>query len=502
MSSSEIFKSLERIKKLSEESRGLQIKDLINSTRLKRLSVHNDLVSYDYSKQRITQKTLDNLFLLPDLIDLKNKIKSLSTGDFMNNSEKRRVEHLLLRNTLATKEVDEGHATIIREQMKFKDFVVNLTSSQPKIKSIVSIGIGGSRLGPDMLSEAFSKNNNINIYYSSSYDLIELKNILSLCDPKSTLIFTLSKSFKTPEVIDNSLYAREWMEKELGSKARNNIYGVSSNSKEMTFHGIPKSNQFSISNSIGGRFSIWSSISISAAIDIGWKDFSDFLLGASMADKHFLNNPWEENIPVIMALMNLWNTNGLNINNLGIFVYDFRIRSLPKYLSQLGMESNGKSYNSNNNVSPFHTSPLIWGSYGPEAQHSVFQWIQQGTYESACDFIGIKDDENIEQHNASNFALFSQIMAISLGEDNKEPYKSIKGNNPISLFQLQELSPKNLGYLLACYENKVFVEGLLLGIDSFDQWGVELGKKLYKKYQDDPSLLQSYFHESLLKKKK
>jgi glucose-6-phosphate isomerase len=244
----------------------------------------------------------------------------------------------------------------------------------------------------------------------------------------------------------------------------------------MTEFGIQDANQFEILDSIGGRYSIWSSISLPAIVDMGWQGFEEFLEGAHEADKHFITQPWNANIPVLMALFSAWNLNGLGINNLGIFSYEYKIRSLTKYLAQMGMESNGKTYNSDNRKTEFHTCPLIWGGYGPDAQHSVFQWLYQGTGYSACDFIGVKEENNL---TSSHQMLLAQITALSIGNDNEElNYKSVEGNNPISLLQLNSSSPKSLGYLLATYEHKIFVESRIYDINPFDQWGVQLGKNL------------------------
>ena len=229
---------------------------------------------------------------------------------------------------------------------------------------------------------------------------------------------------------------------------------------------------------------------------MGWKGFEEFLEGAYESDKHFVNNPWDQNTPVLMALLSTWNLNGLSINNLGIFSYEFKIRSLTKYLAQMGMESNGKTPNSDNNKKEFHTCPLIWGGYGPDAQHSVFQWLLQGTEYSACDFIGVKEEKGISN---SYQMLLAQITALSIGDDNKElNYKSVEGNSPISLLQLNDLNPKSLGYLLATYEHKVFVESRIYDINPFDQWGVQLGKQLTIRSNEEKDFMSKYFPKEFL----
>jgi glucose-6-phosphate isomerase len=261
----------------------------------------------------------------------------------------------------------------------------------------------------------------------------------------------------------------------------------------MTEFGIKDTNQFEVLDSVGGRYSIWSSISLPAIVDMGWKGFEEFLEGAYEADKHFRNYPWDQNIPVLMALLSVWNLNGLRVNNLGIFSYDFKIRSLTKYLAQMGMESNGKTHDSNNKKIDFYTCPLIWGGYGPEAQHSVFQWLYQGVGHSACDFIGVKEEKGISN---SYQMLLAQITALSIGESNEElNYKSVEGNNPISLLQLNDLNPKSIGYLLATYEHKTFVESRIYDINAFDQWGVQLGKELTIKSKESSNFFIDFFNK-------
>jgi glucose-6-phosphate isomerase len=286
------------------------------------------------------------------------------------------------------------------------------------------------------------------------------------------------------------------LESLVGDYCWDQIIGISSNKEAMTEFGIKDTNQFEILDSVGGRYSIWSSISLPAIVDMGWKSFEEFLEGAYEADKHFRNNSWDQNIPVLMALFSVWNLNGLSINNLGIFSYDFKIRSLTKYLAQMGMESNGKTYNVDNKRSDFSTCPLMWGGYGPDAQHSVFQWLLQGTDYSACDFIGVKEKKI---RSDSYQMLLAQITALSIGESNKKlNYKSVEGNNPISLLQLNDLGPKSIGYLLATYEHKTFVESRIYDINPFDQWGVQLGKKLTIRSNQEKDFMGKYFYKEFL----
>ncbi len=391
MEGNQSTKILEFIKILAHNNLGLQIKDVLDERRLDEFHVKTDYLSYDYSKQRITKEVLGELLEIPEKINLKKSIVDISKGEFLNPTEDRNVSHMLYRDLSNSKNSHELKE-ISNQREELSNFIKTIQEvSDSHVDTIISISIGGSRLGPELLSEAYTNPySKIKVYYCSSYDFIELENVMSIRNPARTLVVISSKSFNTPEVIENANKAKDWLESLVGENCWDQIFGISSNMEGMTEFGIEDANQFEILDSVGGRYSIWSSISLPAIVDMGWKGFEEFLEGAYEADKHFRNNPWDKNIPALMALFSVWNLNGLSINNLGIFSYDYKIRSLTKYLAQMGMESNGKTYNSDDNKTEFRTCPLIWGGYGPDAQHSVFQWLLQGTDYSACDFIGVK----------------------------------------------------------------------------------------------------------------
>ena len=488
---------LESIKILASKNLDLHISNILNKKRLDEFNIKTDHLSYDYSKQRITKEALDELLRIPERINLKKSISDLSMGKFLNPTEDRNVSHMLYRD-LSGSEDTQDFKEISNQRNKLSNFIKTIQgASESYIDTIISISIGGSRLGPELLSQVYGNPySKIKVHYCSSYDFIELENVMSARNPARTVVVISSKSFNTPEVIENANKAKDWLEGLVGEHCWDQIIGISSNKDGMTEFGIQEVNQFEILDSIGGRYSIWSSISLPAIVDMGWKGFEEFLEGAYEADKHFRNNPWDQNIPVLMALFSVWNLNGLSINNLGIFSYDYKIRSLTKYLAQMGMESNGKTNDSDNNKTKFSTCPLIWGGYGPDAQHSVFQWLLQGTDYSACDFIGVKEEKGISD---SYQMLLAQITALSVGETNKElNYKSVEGNNPTSLLQLNDLSPASLGYLLAFYEHKVFVESRIYDINSFDQWGVQLGKKLTIRSSEEKDFMRKYFYKEFL----
>lgn len=488
-----ILKSLKDIRNSNSD---LSIKNNSSDPDNNKRIISTDLLTYDFSKQRVNSEILDYLLTIPDQLDLKGSIESLSLGKFINPSENKSVSHMLYRNI----KDPQRNKLIKAEEKKARTFINQFSVKKSHIKDIISIGIGGSRTGPELLSEFFYEGlNKINLHFCSSYDLLELKTTLKKCRADQTLVFVSSKSFKTIEIIENMNYVNSWLKDSLGVNHKDHLYGISSNSSAMKEFGIKEENQFLILDSLGGRFSIWSPISLPAFINSGEEKYREFLKGAREADENFLKSTWDKNIPVLMSLLSFWNTNGLSINNLGIFTYNYKLRSLTKYLAQLGMESNGKTFNFNNKKSLFYTSPLIWGGYGPEAQHSVFQWLMQGTESSACDFIGV--NTNNKELKTSQEMLLAQVISLTLGENSKdEKYKSIEGNNPTSILQLNNLSIRSIGFLIALYEHKVFADSIIFGIDAFDQWGVQLGKDLMRKSRERDGFLDKYFHKDLLPK--
>ncbi len=457
-------------------------------------NIKTNLLNFDYSKQRITQEVLNALFEIPDKLNIRNSLSQLIDGSFENVSEKRNVSHTIYRSSLGI----EGFESIPKEKEKMEQFLKELRNNA-NVKNIICLSIGGSRLGPELLCEFQSSLKEKKVYFCSSLDLIELKEALNLCKQEDTIVFVSSKSFQTSEILKNLDYVRSWFDELPEKKFTQQVYGISSDAKEMSRQGISINNQFSIPDSLGGRFSIWSSISLPAFMNASFNDYLDFLDGAYLADQHALTCPWNENISAVMALLSVWNTTSLKINNHGIFTYNYRLRSLPKYISQLSMESNGKTVNFLNEKSPFCTSPLIWGGYGIDAQHSTFQWLMQGKTETSCDFIGV--NQKLRDYLYSHNMLLAQVIAMSHGEvDDVSPYKSIKGNNPCSIILLNSLDYRSLGFLIALYEHKTFIESLILGIDPFDQWGVQLGKKLASSSEQNQDFFSKYFESDLLPK--
>ncbi|MEC7929388.1 MAG: hypothetical protein VX169_03645 [Pseudomonadota bacterium] len=456
--------------------------------------IKTQLVNYDFSKQKINNEAFEYLLQIPDLIELRHSLRKLLDGEIQNPSENKKVTHTLYRD----KNPKDKCELISNEREKIKLFLKKNSENQV-YKNLICLGIGGSRLGPQLLNEFLALSGPIKVYFCSSYDLLELKGILKNCKQSETILFASSKSFETSEILKNLEHAKSWFKKDQNINFQEHFFGISSNQTAMFANGIKESNQFRLLDSLGGRFSLWSSISLPALVNSDYQSYLELLEGANLADELTLNSQWKNNIAVIMALFSIWNTNSLNINNHGIFTYNFRLRSLTNYLAQLSMESNGKSLNFRSEISPFLTSPLIWGGYGIECQHSTFQWMMQGKTHTACDFIGVNDQDN--ESMESQKILLSQVLAMSFGkEDVENPYKSVKGNNPCSILQLNQLNLKSLGFLLALYEHKIFVEALILGVDPFDQWGVQLGKNLLLSSNKDNKFLKNYFSSDIVPK--
>ncbi len=492
---SEIRKKIfNKISSLGKDIKNIHISELQNHKDPEKRVIRTDLLYFDYSKQRINEEAIDYLLEIPNLINLRDSLDRLFKGNVHNLSEDRTVSHTLYRDKIS----NEKFELIFTEKKRIKSFLEQNTKKL-NLKNLICLSIGGSRLGPELLNEFQALDGPVNIYFCSSYDLLELSDALRNCNQSETIIFASSKSFETSEILKNLDYVKSWYGEKPDIDFYEHLYAISANVSSMNAYGIKKSNQFQVLDSLGGRFSIWSSISLPAFINSNFDSYLELLEGARLADEHTKEASWESNIPVIMALLSVWNTSSLCINNHGIFSYNFRLRSLTRYISQLSMESNGKSINFESKESHFLTSPLIWGGYGIESQHSTFQWLMQGKTETSCDFIGFINEKS--ETDDSYEVLLSQVLAMTQGKEDKEsPYKSVKGNNPCSILKLKSIDLKSLGFLLALYEHKVFIEASILGIDPFDQWGVQLAKKFALEAKSNKKLLEDNFSSSLLPK--
>ncbi|HEY4651090.1 MAG TPA: glucose-6-phosphate isomerase [Pontibacter sp.] len=480
--------------------------------RFQKLSVQLDGVLYDFSKNRITEETLDLLVALAEEMEVSAAIESMFTGEKINVTEDRAVLHTALRNFTDRELLVDGENVLeevraVQQQMKtFCDKIHNgeLTGYTGKpFRHIVNIGIGGSHLGPQMVCEALKsyQQPNLEVHFISNVDGTDAAEVLKKLDPETTLFIVASKTFTTKETITNAHTARSWFLEKAVEEAHisKHFVALSTNTAEVAKFGISPENTFRFWDWVGGRFSLWSAIGLSIACAVGYKHFEELLRGAEAMDKHFRTAPLRRNVPVLMALLGIWYTNFFNCQTHAVLPYDQYMRLLPEFLQQLMMESNGKSTDRNGNPVTYQTQPVVWGAAGTNSQHSFFQLIHQGTVLIPCDFIAAARSNNpIGEHQPlllSNF--FAQTEALMQGKSADEvrqeleqkdmapdaleallPHKLFEGNKPSTSIMLPQLTPYTLGSLLAMYEHKTFVQGVIWNIYSFDQWGVELGKQL------------------------
>jgi glucose-6-phosphate isomerase len=474
----------------------------------------NDIL-LDYSKNNINSATIAGLINLAKESNLKDWIEKQFSGEKINFTEKRAVLHTALRNMDKHQVKSDGwmvspKVTAVLQQMKnFSDSVHSgewKGCTGERITDIVNIGIGGSDLGPMMVCEALKPYavNGMNVHFVSNVDGTHISETLKKLNPAKTLFIIASKTFTTQETLTNAITAKKWFLKKIATKESDiekHFVALSTNEKAVTEFGIAPENMFVFWDWVGGRYSLWSSIGLSISLFIGYYNFEQLLTGAFEMDEHFRNEPFESNIPVILALLGIWYNNFFNSRTYGIIPYDQYLDKLPDYLQQLDMESNGKYVDRDGNIVDYKTGPVIWGRAGTNAQHSFFQLIHQGTQIIPCDFLAPLESNNpIGDHHKillSNF--FAQTEALMKGKTKSEaeielknsglsdyeisellPHKVFNGNRPTNTILFKKLDPKTLGSLIAMYEQKVFVQGIIWRINSFDQWGVELGKQLAK----------------------
>ncbi|WP_299802171.1 glucose-6-phosphate isomerase [uncultured Shewanella sp.] len=466
----------------------------------------------DFSKNRASQETMSLLFNLAKDSQLESKIKAMFAGQAINNTEHRAVLHTALRAP-ANKVINVDGNNIVAEVQqtlaKMGEFVESLTSGQWKgytgktITDVVSIGIGGSFLGPKIVSQALRPywTGELNCHFVANVDGTSITEKLKGLDPQTTLFVMSSKSFGTQETLTNTLTAKEWFLSQGASQSdvAKHFVAVSSNVSKATEFGIDASNIFPMWDWVGGRYSLWSAIGLPIALLIGMDNFKALLAGAHEMDEHFANTPLENNMPVIMGMFSLWYGNFFNAQSHVVLTYDHYLRGLPAYFQQLDMESNGKSVTLNGTDVDYSTGPIIWGGEGTNGQHAYHQLLHQGTALVPADFIMPLNSHNpVGEHHvqlASN--CFGQTQALmqgrtfdealaelkksDLGEEQKQliaQHKVMPGNKPSNTILMDKLTPSTLGSLIALYEHRTFVQGAIWQINSFDQWGVELGKQL------------------------
>jgi glucose-6-phosphate isomerase len=492
----------------AREMSGTHLRDLdaTDPLRWQNLHLEHDDWLLDFSRQRVTGKTLALLIELARAVNLEARVAAMFRGDAINTTERRAVLHTALRSDFA------GSAAIQAEvkdsRQKLADFVGAVRRGDKrgltgkKFRHVVNVGIGGSDLGPLLVANALRAewSGDVTPHFVSNVDRTQLDDLTRSIDPAETLVIVCSKTFVTQETQANANAAREWIVGALGEKAPgHHVVAVSTNTEAMDAFGIAPSHRFTLWDWVGGRYSVWSAVGLSAELTVGSEKFREFLQGASAIDAHFLNTPLERNLPVVMGLIGAWNRTFLKLPTLAVLPYDERLARLPAYLQQLEMESNGKSVSLEGERVDFATAPVVWGEPGSNAQHSFFQMLHQGTPTAALDFIaplrgswGGTEGQDLALKNC-----FAQSQAFAFGHTADEveaemrkagagaeeiarlkPHRVHEGNRPSSLLMYPQTNARTLGGILALYEHSVFVQGTLWGINSFDQFGVELGKKM------------------------
>ena len=469
--------------------------------------LENDLL-LDFSKNHIDNKMMKLFSQLLVDIDLKGKINDLFNGEKINTSENRSVLHFLLRGSYTSKTKELYENDVKKGLDKLKLFSKKFQNGELKgysgkiIKNVINIGIGGSDLGPKMICEAlkYYSNRSVNNYFISNVDPSNLSEVLLNVDPKESIFIISSKSFGTIETLKNANVCKNWFynQSKNSESLKKHFFGVTANTKRAKEFGIEENNIFPIWDWVGGRYSLWSSVGLPIILKIGFENFEMLLNGANEIDNHFREQPFNNNIPVVLGCLGILYNNFHNCETHAIFPYDDYLKYLPMYLQQADMESNGKNISKNSSEVNYNTGPIIWGDVGTNGQHSFFQLIHQGTKKIPCDFIGFvnSNNEKEELHEILLSNMIGQTMALMKGKNgaevekelgNKNKYnnydilknsKIFKGNKPSNTLLFNKLTPYNLGRLIAIYEHKIFVQGSIWNINSFDQWGVELGKVL------------------------
>lgn len=466
----------------------------------------------DYSKNFIDTPTLELLLQLAAVAGLEDRRAAMFRGDRINITEGRSVLHIALRNRSNTPILVDGEdvmPAVNRELDKLKQFSTDLRSgnwkgfSGKRITDVVNIGIGGSDLGPAMVTQALEayRQRDLKVHYVSNVDGSHLRDTLAELDPECTLFIVVSKTFTTQETMTNAHSARAWLQQSIADDAAigRHFVAVSTNREAVTAFGISAGNMFGFWDWVGGRYSLWSSVGLSIAVAIGWEHFKQLLEGAHAMDQHFLQAPLAQNMPVILALLGVWYRNFWDADTLAVLPYCQRLKYLPAFLQQLDMESNGKSVSCDGSAVDYATGPIVWGEPGTNGQHAFYQLIHQGQTLIPCDFIAAAvGDRGFDDHQQKLLAnCIAQAEALMCGKseshvreelqaagksqaeiDALAPHKIFPGSRPSNLLLCKALTPSALGSLISLYEHKVFCQGAIWGINSFDQWGVELGKQL------------------------
>ncbi len=496
-----------------ENIKNTHLKDLFkDDNRFNKFSIKDSGILLDYSKNIITEETMKLLIELAETSEVKKYAQRMFKGEKINWTEKRAVLHIALRNKgnneiiVDGKNVMDNINNVLKKMEKFCNDVRNgiwKGFTGKKIKNIVNIGIGGSDLGPKMVCEALKHYaDGPKVYFVSNVDGTDIYETLKIIDPETTLFLVASKTFTTQETMTNAQTARSWLVNALEEDAvKNHFAALSTNKEGVKKFGIDPENMFEFWDFVGGRYSLWSAIGLSIALYLGFNRFSELLEGAYLMDQHFINKPLNENIPVILALLGIWYNNFFKAESHAVLPYDQYLHRFSAYLQQGDMESNGKTVDNMKKRVDYQTGPIIWGEPGTNGQHAFYQLIHQGTKLIPSDFISFKESLNpIGDHHKkllANFLAQTEALAFGLDKenvvknlkasdttdediDNIAPYKIFEGNKPTNSILIDKLTPKTLGSLIAMYEHKIFTQGVIWRINSFDQMGVELGKILAK----------------------
>ncbi len=490
-----------------------------DTNRFGRFSLTLNDILFDYSKNRINQKTMDLLLDLARESDVEGWRERMFDGETINHTEHRAVLHAALRNRSGKQMFADGENVMpeIRHELerinRLANDIRNRTwrgaTNQP-ITDVVNLGIGGSHLGPMMATEALHPYaiHDLKIHYVNNIDENHINNTLETLNPDTTLFIVSSKSFTTQDTMMNAETARDWLLRKITDPKQLELHmvAVTSNTRAAVEFGINEKNFFKMWDWVGGRYSMWSAIGLPIVISIGPENFEKLLEGAYEADQHFRNAPLEENIPVIMALLGIWYNNFFNAESIAILPYDQNMHRFPAYLQQADMESNGKAVDRDGQHVKYSTGPILFGEIGIASQHAFYQLLHQGTKLVPADMLApVTSFACIAKHHRALMSnVFAQTEALMKGKNGQEvvaelkaegkddreiefllPYKLFPGNKPTNTFLFYTLDPKTLGTLIALYEHKIFVQGIIWNLNSFDQWGVELGKKMATEILDE-----------------
>ena len=488
-----------------------------DSTRAEKFNLQWNDFLVDYSKNIITQETIDLLLALAKEVDLKDAISKYFEGDIINETENRAVLHTALRapeNTVVKVDGENVMLEVYEVKQKIKAFSEEVISGQRKgftgkaFTDVVNIGIGGSDLGPAMAVEALQfYKNQLNVHFISNVDGDHVQEKIKNLNPETTLFVIVSKTFTTQETLSNSETVRKWFLKSAKQEdVAKHFVAVSTNIQKVTEFGINPDNVFPMWDWVGGRFSLWSAVGLSISLAVGFDNFDKLLKGANQMDEHFKTEDFDKNIPVVLALLSIWYNNFFGAESEALIPYTQYLQKLAPYLQQGIMESNGKSVGRDGNPVNYQTGTIIWGEPGTNSQHAFFQLIHQGTKLIPTDFIGfvkpLYGDNDHHDKLMSNFfaqteallngktedqvrAEFTKVNLSSGQADFLTPFKIFQGNKPTNTLLIQKLTPETLGSLISLYEHKIFVQGVIWNIFSYDQWGVELGKQLANSILDE-----------------